>query len=165
MKGTKSPQAPTRATLICSIFALLLGWFGPHARIALAADTSHPSSDVIAVVRQNTSSPENETGWLESLEVSGALRQTFGMWQNPSALRDFTKSRNNLATARTQLQVDENYSHNDNNSFFMREWFVYEPPYSFNSANNRAYSEASSSLNTGAGPQLWPFPQRLLQPL
>ena len=51
-------------------------------------------------------------------------------------LRDFTPSRNNLSTSRTLLQVDENYELNDSNNFFAREWFVYEPPYSFNSANN-----------------------------
>jgi hypothetical protein len=73
--------------------------------------------------------------WLSGLHVSGFLNQTFGMWQNPTALRDYTTSRNNLADARTWLQVDENYQFDQNNSFFMREWFVYEPPYSFNSAN------------------------------
>src|SRR5262249_54807468 len=69
--------------------------------------------------------------------------QTFGMWQNPPALSDFTPSRNNLATSRTLLQVDENYRLNENNTFFARQWFVYEPPYSFNSANNAAYGAAS----------------------
>ena len=34
--------------------------------------------------------------------------QTFGMWQNSSAPKDFTPSRNNLALSRTLLQVDEN---------------------------------------------------------
>ena len=82
-----------------------------------------------------TSSPSQEEGWLSGLNVSGYLSQTFGMWQNPSALRQFTTSRNNLATSRTLLQVDENYRLNENNTFFMREWFVYEPPYAFNSAN------------------------------
>ncbi|HKV54995.1 MAG TPA: hypothetical protein VJN94_10155 [Candidatus Binataceae bacterium] len=80
-----------------------------------------------------------ESGWLSGLHVSGYGSQTFGMWQNPTTLRDYTKSRNNLATSRTLLQVDENYRLNDANTFFMREWFVYEPPYSFNSANNKAY--------------------------
>ena len=49
-----------------------------------------------------------ENSWLSGLHVSGFLSQTFGMWQNPSALRDFTPSRNNLAVSRTLLQVDEN---------------------------------------------------------
>jgi hypothetical protein len=80
-------------------------------------------------------SSAGESGILAGLHVSGFLSQTFGMWQNPTALRDYTTSRNNLADSRTWLQVDENYQLDQNNSFFMREWFVYEPPYSFNSAN------------------------------
>jgi hypothetical protein len=66
---------------------------------------------------------------MSGLHISGYAAQTFGMWQNPSALQQFTNSRNNRATARTLLQVDENYGLNENNTFFMREWFVYEPPY------------------------------------
>ncbi|HEX3408664.1 MAG TPA: DUF1302 family protein, partial [Candidatus Binataceae bacterium] len=76
-----------------------------------------------------------ELSWLSGFHVSGFLSQTFGMWQNPSALREYTTSRNNLATSRTWLQVDENLRLNENNNLFMREWFVYEPPYAFNSAN------------------------------
>jgi len=72
---------------------------------------------------------------MSGFHISGFLSQTFGMWQNPSALRQFTDSRNNLSVSRTWLQVDENYRLNENNNFFMREWFVYEPPYAFNSAN------------------------------
>jgi hypothetical protein len=80
-----------------------------------------------------------EEGWLSGLHVSGYASQTFGMWQNPTALKAYTRSRNNLAVARSLLQVDENYRLNENNTFFMREWFVYEPPYSFDSANNPFY--------------------------
>ena len=76
-----------------------------------------------------------EQSWLSGYHVSGFLSQTFGMWQNPSALRWFTTSRNNLATSRTWLQVDQNLRINENNNLFMRLWFVYEPPYAFVSAN------------------------------
>jgi hypothetical protein len=82
----------------------------------------------------------SESSWLRGLHISGYGGQTFGMWQNPTALHDYTPSRNNLAVARTLLQVDERYDLNHQNSFFMREWFVYEPPYSFESANNPAYA-------------------------
>jgi hypothetical protein len=85
-----------------------------------------------------------ESGWLSGLHVSGYGSQTFGMWQNPTTLHDFTHSRNNLATSRSLLQVDENYRLNEDNTFFMREWFVYEPPYSFNSANNPYYTKGFS---------------------
>ncbi|HKV54409.1 MAG TPA: DUF1302 family protein, partial [Candidatus Binataceae bacterium] len=91
-----------------------------------------------------------ENSWLSGLHVSGYGSQTFGMWQNPTALRDFTPSRNNLSTSRSLLQVDENYRLNENNTFFMREWFVYEPPYSFNSANNTAYAGNGQASGQGA---------------
>ncbi len=102
---------------------------------------SLPTNDNLSVtgatagVLPQSSSPSAESGIFSGLHVSGFLSQTFGVWQNPSTLRDFTTSRNNLATSRTWLQIDENYQFDQNNSFFMREWFVYEPPYSFNSAN------------------------------
>jgi hypothetical protein len=79
-----------------------------------------------------------ESSLLNGLHLSGYLSQTFGMWQDPPALRDFTPSRNNLSTSRTLLQTDINYELGDSNNFFVRSWFVYEPPYSFNSANNGA---------------------------
>ncbi|MGD0288979.1 MAG: hypothetical protein ABSC63_04905 [Candidatus Binataceae bacterium] len=72
-----------------------------------------------------------ENSWLSGFHVSGFLSQTFAMWQNPEGLRSFTTSRNSLATSRTWLQVDENLRLNENNNLFMREWFVYEPPYAF----------------------------------
>src|SRR5579885_1913630 len=86
-----------------------------------------------------------EAGWLSGLHISGYANETFGMWQNPTTLKAYTRSRNNLAVARSLLQIDENYRLNENNTFFMREWFVYEPPYSFDSANNRQYSIASAN--------------------
>ncbi len=85
--------------------------------------------------------PGGESSWLSGLHISGYGSQTFGMWQNPTALKAYTPSRNNLAVARSLLQIDENYRLNENNTFFMREWFVYEPPYSFDSANNSQYHD------------------------
>src|SRR5271168_3857516 len=58
----------------------------------------------------------SESSLLSGLHISGYLQQTFGMWQNPPALRDFTPSRNNLSTSRTLLQTDFNYELNDNNN-------------------------------------------------
>lgn len=112
-----------------------------------AGDASVLSSDSFSVdTPTNTLLPQSqsaESGWLSGLHISGYASQTFGMWQNPTALKAFTPSRNNLATSRSLLQFDENYRFNEANNFFMREWFVYEPPYSFNSANNAAYGAAS----------------------
>ena len=96
-------------------------------------------------VTQTASPPPSapEESWLSGLHISGYGSQTFGMWQNPTTLRQYTRSRNNLAVARSLLQIDENYRLNENNTFFMREWFAYEPPYSFNSANNPFWASAT----------------------
>ena len=107
-----------------------------------SADSLNVSGATNGVLPQ-AGSASGESSLLSGLHISGYLQQTFGMWQDPPALKQYTPSRNNLSTSRTLLQVDENYELNDNNSFFAREWFVYEPPYSFNSANNSAWSAAS----------------------
>ena len=99
---------------------------GSAAAAALNVTSSSASTALPATAEQ---------GWLSGLHVTGFLSQTFGMWQNSQGLRGFTKSRNSLSVSRTWLQVDENYRLNENNNFFMREWFVYEPPYAYNSAN------------------------------
>ena len=119
------------AVIICGLAAtgVLAG------DITGSADSLNVTGATQGVLPQ-AGSASGESGLLSGLHISGYLQQTFGMWQNPPALRDFTPSRNNLSTSRTLLQVDENYELNDNNNFFAREWFVYEPPYSFNSANN-----------------------------
>jgi len=91
----------------------------------------------------STPPPGAEESWLSGLHISGYGNQTFAMWQNPTNLVAYTQSRNNLSVARSLLQIDENYRLNENNTFFAREWFVYEPPYSFNSANNAAYGAAT----------------------
>jgi hypothetical protein len=105
-----------------------------------AGDLTAQPTDGLDVTNSSTKllpdTQASESSWLSGLHVSGYASQTFGMWQNPSALKDFTASRNTLAVSRTLLQVDENYRLNENNSFFAREWFVYEPPYAFNSSNN-----------------------------
>jgi hypothetical protein len=119
---------------------------------ASAADLSVTSGNTLNVTgattaavlpQTSTTGASAENDWLSGLHVSGYLSQQFGMWQNPGALRDYTPSRNSLSTSRTLLQVDENYKLGEANNFFAREWFVYEPPYDFNSRNNPAWSAAS----------------------
>jgi hypothetical protein len=129
--------APARVITI--VAAAMLG-VALAAASSSAGDLTAQPTDGLEVTNSATKLlPQNqaaEASWLSGLHVSGYASQTFGMWQNPSALRDWTKSRNTLAVSRTLLQVDENYRLNENNTFFAREWFVYEPPYAFNSANN-----------------------------
>jgi hypothetical protein len=109
------------------------------------ADSLSVTNSVIRLLPQAAPPPGGEQTWLSRLHISGYGSQTFGMWQNPTALKEYTRSRNNLAVARSLLQLDVNYRFNENNTFFARAWFVYEPPYSFNSANNPAFGAASAN--------------------
>jgi hypothetical protein len=124
------------STVVASILAI-----GLTAAISTAGDLSPQPADSLSITNSATKllpqTQATEQGWLSGLHVSGYASQTFGMWTNPSTLRDWTKSRNDLAVSRTLLQVDENYRLNENNTFFARQWFVYEPPYAFNSAGNQ----------------------------
>jgi hypothetical protein len=112
------------------------------AASATVLPTTAPSSSVL---HDDSSGGAAESGWLSGLHISGFLSQTFGMWQNSQGLIGFTKSRNSLAVSRTWLQVDENYRINENNNLFMREWFVYEPPYAWNSANGHVPNPAGQA--------------------
>jgi hypothetical protein len=87
--------------------------------------------------------PGGEESWLSGLHISGYGSQTFGLWTNPPNLEAYTSSRNNLSVARSLLQLDENYRLNETNTFFAREWFVYEPAYAYNRANNPLYVNPS----------------------
>src|SRR5216683_3190537 len=138
------------------IVAAILLFAGISATQASAGDLSAQPRDNLTVVGSSTGAlPQAggpvaaESGWLSRFHVTGYLSEQFGMWQNPSGLRSFTPARNNLAVARTTLQVDENFQLDEHNSFFMREWFTYDPPYSFNSANNKLYSRAASCKFVG----------------
>jgi hypothetical protein len=138
----------TRKFFEVTAIALALVANGPAA--VSAGDLSAQPADTLSVTGAPTHIlPQDRAAsgseWYSGFHMSGYASQTFGMWQNPTALKEYTKSRNNLATSRTLLQVDENYRLNENNTFFAREWFVYEPPYSFNSANNPAYGAASAN--------------------
>ena len=125
---------------------------------AAPPDQTSAASPAGSVLAQTNTLGQPTEAWFKDFHLSGFLNETAGMWTNPTTLKDFTPSRNNLATARTWLQADENYRLDANNQFFMREWFIYEPPYSFNSANNHAYACRPDLLgpagcgNTGGAP-------------
>jgi hypothetical protein len=112
---------------------------------AQPADSLSVTNSVNNVLPQAATPPPGggAESWLNGLHISGYGTQTFGMWQDPPNLRAYTPSRNNLAVARSLLQIDNNYRLNENNTFFARLWFAYEPPYSYNSANNSQYVTAT----------------------
>src|SRR5207237_9134933 len=58
------------------------------------------SPSVLAAARAGATAGPAEMSWLKQFHVTGYLSQQFGMWQDPPALRSFTRSRNNRAVAR-----------------------------------------------------------------
>src|SRR5579863_4683494 len=97
-----------------------------------AGDVTASPADGLDITNSSTKllpdGQASESSWLSGFHMSGYATQTFGMWQDPSSTHAWTRSSNQLAVSRTLLQVDENYRLNENNTFFAREWFVYEPP-------------------------------------
>ena len=90
------------------IAVIALGLAVIAATSAAAGDLSAQPTDAISVTGTPTHLlPQDQaTGgheWYSGFHMSGYASQTFGMWQNPTALREYTRSRNNLATSRTLL--------------------------------------------------------------
>jgi hypothetical protein len=79
--------------------------------------------------------------WLRGLSVTGYAQTTSGIWVNSSSLTKFGRSSgehhgaNSLAVERNLLQLDTNYFLNGDNSWFLRFWGVYEPPYPWEAHN------------------------------
>jgi len=112
------------------------------------ADNLSVTNSATRLLPQATPPPGGEESWLSGLHISGYGSQTFGLWQNPPNLVAYTPSRNNLSVARSLLQVDENYRLNESNTFFAREWFVYEPAYAFTKSNNSQYVNTCTVAST-----------------
>ncbi|HLW71745.1 MAG TPA: hypothetical protein VKS22_14115 [Candidatus Binataceae bacterium] len=115
-----------------------------------AGDVTASPADGLDITNSSTKllpdGQASESSWLSGFHMSGYATQTFGMWQDPSSTHAWTRSSNQLAVSRTLLQVDENYRLNENNTFFAREWFVYEPVYAYNSSNNTNISAIDNAF-------------------
>ena len=114
---------------------------------AAPAQASAASAVDSVFAQTNTLSQPEKSVW-SNFHLSGFGNETDGMWVNPSNLKQYTPSRNSLAFSRTWLQTDENFQLGADNSFFMREWFVYEPPLPYNTANYGAHADMAQSLNS-----------------
>src|SRR5215469_10865498 len=94
--------------------------------------------------------------WLRGLSLSGYGQTTSGMWVDSSSLTEFGRSSgehhgaNSLAVQRNLLQLDFNYLLDGNNSWFLRFWGVYEPPYPWEAHNiagpTLVYDESQSDF-------------------
>lgn len=139
-QSTGAFRGTRRIVAVVAAVALGLGFCAGSVR---AGDVAPQSGNGLEVSGSNNQLLPQTQGTdqsiLSGLHISGYGNELGAMWSNPTGLQEYTHSRNNLAVARTLLQVDENWRLNENNTLFGREWFVYEPPYSFNSANNPYY--------------------------
>jgi len=76
----------------------------------------------------------NEPAFIKNLHITGFLQNTSATWVNSSAM-EYNKdrwgklNRNSLASERNLLQIDVNDDFTENDSMFLRAWFVYEPNY------------------------------------
>jgi len=92
----------------------------------------------------------NEPAFIKNLHITGFLQNTSATWVNSSAM-EYNKdrwgklNRNSLAAERNLLQIDVNDDFTENDSMFMRSWFVYEPNYPWETGCN-------NENPTGAGP-------------
>src|SRR5215469_12820880 len=94
--------------------------------------------------------------WLSDLSLSGYAQTTSAMWANSAALTGFGRAAgehhgaNSLAVERNLLQLDANYLLSGNNSWFLRFWGVYEPPYPWEAQNiagpDLVYDKSQSSF-------------------
>jgi hypothetical protein len=130
---------------------------GSYANPAVASDLmSEPfllgETAGYSLLPQAGQKPLQWTGvpWPANLHISGFINQNTGVWTNPYTLKDWTNSRSNLAFARTWAQIDTNYRLNENNTFFLRTWFTYEPPsdWAAQSTSGRQATSGNQFYNT-----------------
>jgi hypothetical protein len=81
-----------------------------------------------------TTSTSNEPLFIKNLHITGYFLNTTATWINAAAQEYNTDAfgklnKNALASERQQLQIDINDDFTENDSMFMRLFFVYEPPY------------------------------------
>jgi len=94
--------------------------------------------------------------WLRGLSLSGYGLTTSGIWANSSSLTNFGRAAgehhgaNSFAVERNLLQLDGNYLRDGENSWFLRFWGVYEPPYPWEAHNiagpNLLYDKSQSDF-------------------
>src|SRR5208283_767668 len=95
-------------------------------------------------------SSSSEPAFIKNLHITGFLQNTSATWVNSSAM-EYNKdrwgklNRNSLAAERQLLQIDVNDDFTENDSMFLRSWFVYEPNYPWETGCDNANL-------TGAGP-------------
>jgi hypothetical protein len=89
----------------------------------------------VCSAQTSTSTSSNEPLFIKNLHITGYFLNTSATWVNSSAMEyntypnTTTLNRNSLAAERQQLQIDVNDDFTENDSMFLRAFFVYEPAY------------------------------------
>jgi len=83
---------------------------------------------------QGTATTSNQPAFIKNLHITGFWQNTSATWVNSQAMeynidRWGKLNKNSLAAERNLLQIDVNDDFTENDSMFMRSWFVYEPAY------------------------------------
>jgi hypothetical protein len=125
---------------------------GMSLGVTQSAAQSSPPPVSPATSGDSGQSEQRNSGWLDAVErggptgpllgdhsselgdfhITGFMQNQSGIWVDPTAQRQFwspgVPHSNSLATERNWIQIDSNYNIGPN-SFFLRWWGVYEPPY------------------------------------
>jgi hypothetical protein len=126
MTLNRNRSALVRSPVIAATaFVALLNW-----TIASHAQTTAPAANYSTNASSRTFS-ESAPSLLKNLTVSGFYQETVGTFLDSEAIEYNKYSKNSLATLRQLLQIDVNDQLSEHDTFFMRDWFVYEPSYPF----------------------------------
>ena len=137
--------------------ALAAGWGG----VAYAQQTPLVGGYSTSASGSSAQTPttSSEPGFIKNLHITGFVQNTSATWVNSSAM-EYNKdrwgklNRNSLAAERNLLQIDVNDDFTENDSMFLRAWFVYEPNYPWETGclNGNPFGAgplASDSLHLG----------------
>jgi hypothetical protein len=125
------PLALSASAIAAVAAAVLIGLSAGVCRAQGAATTTTTT----------TTTTSNEPAFIKNLHITGFLQNTSSTWVNSGAIEYNLHSagehpvglpplnRNSLAAERQLLQIDVNDDFTENDSMFLRSWFVYEPSY------------------------------------
>jgi hypothetical protein len=103
----------------------------------------------------------NQPAFIKNLHITGFFQNTTSTWVNPNAIEYNLHSPgehpigtppqnlNALAAERQLLQVDINDDFTENDSMFMRAWFVYEPSYPWETDCAQQYGNLAPGVPFG----------------
>jgi hypothetical protein len=104
------------------------------ALISLCAGIGAAQAQGTTTTTTTTTTQSSEPAFIKNLHITGYFQNTSATWINSGAMEYNTDffgklNKNSLAAERNLLQADVNDDFTENDSMFLRSWFVYEPSY------------------------------------